>query len=244
MGGQRRNRFLDLNYLRPWARHVISPEEVDELIQLVQRAEIKAAVFDIAEDKASGPNGFSSGFYKAAWPVICDEITQAVQDFFTSDMRKAYDLHEWDFVLASLRLFGFPNKLLAWIEECISTAYFSVSLNGEMHDFFPWCTGTRLRGFDVPLSVCPCYGSFAAAFITTSGSIRAFLVSLAVAELSKTIETRMRAFLWQGGFGSGMAKDHGAGVRFCAFRINSLETLSIGLELVRPLWFDKTFGIS
>ncbi|KAL2232501.1 UNVERIFIED_CONTAM: hypothetical protein Sindi_1430100 [Sesamum indicum] len=34
--------------------------------------------FDIAEDKAPGPDGFSSGFYKAAWPVVGTEITKAV----------------------------------------------------------------------------------------------------------------------------------------------------------------------
>ncbi|KAL0448719.1 UNVERIFIED_CONTAM: hypothetical protein Slati_1428300, partial [Sesamum latifolium] len=50
----------------------------------MQRAKIKAVVFDIVEDKPPGPDGFSSRFYKAAWPVIGHEITQAVQDFFTS----------------------------------------------------------------------------------------------------------------------------------------------------------------
>ncbi|KAL0455526.1 UNVERIFIED_CONTAM: hypothetical protein Slati_0891800 [Sesamum latifolium] len=48
----------------------------------VDREEFKEAKFDIAEDKAPGPDGFSSGFYKAAWSVIGDEITGAVQDFF------------------------------------------------------------------------------------------------------------------------------------------------------------------
>ncbi|KAL2230866.1 UNVERIFIED_CONTAM: hypothetical protein Sindi_1681000, partial [Sesamum indicum] len=42
------------------------------------------AVFDIAEDKASGPDGYSSGFYKAAWPVVGAEITEAVLHFFNS----------------------------------------------------------------------------------------------------------------------------------------------------------------
>ncbi|KAL0455485.1 UNVERIFIED_CONTAM: hypothetical protein Slati_0887700 [Sesamum latifolium] len=46
------------------------------------------------------------------------------------DLRKAYDTLEWDFVLAMLQLFGFPPMLIGWIQECISTPSFSISLNG------------------------------------------------------------------------------------------------------------------
>ncbi|KAL0455486.1 UNVERIFIED_CONTAM: hypothetical protein Slati_0887800 [Sesamum latifolium] len=42
------------------------------------------AVFDIAEDKAPGPDGYSSGSFKAAWPVIGKEVTQAILDFFAT----------------------------------------------------------------------------------------------------------------------------------------------------------------
>ncbi|KAL0310169.1 UNVERIFIED_CONTAM: hypothetical protein Scaly_2954800 [Sesamum calycinum] len=70
LGGDRRREFIDLRYLRPWARHVLTQEESQALVQSVTREEIKDAFFDIAEDKAPGPDGYSSGFYKAAWPVI------------------------------------------------------------------------------------------------------------------------------------------------------------------------------
>ncbi|KAL0310435.1 UNVERIFIED_CONTAM: putative ribonuclease H protein [Sesamum calycinum] len=45
---------------------------------------IKDAFFDIAEDKAPGPDGYSSGFYKAAWPVIGEEMIKAILEFFTT----------------------------------------------------------------------------------------------------------------------------------------------------------------
>ncbi|KAL0444348.1 UNVERIFIED_CONTAM: hypothetical protein Slati_2157500 [Sesamum latifolium] len=54
------------------------------MIRPVERNEVNEAIFDIAEDKALGPDGFSSAFYKAAWSVIGDEITEAVQEFFRS----------------------------------------------------------------------------------------------------------------------------------------------------------------
>ncbi|KAL0295535.1 UNVERIFIED_CONTAM: putative ribonuclease H protein [Sesamum calycinum] len=82
--GERRREFLDLRYLRPWARHVVTPDECMELVQSVTREEIKDAFFDIAEDKAPGPDGFSSGFYKAAWPVIGEEVVKAILEFFTT----------------------------------------------------------------------------------------------------------------------------------------------------------------
>ncbi|KAL0423432.1 UNVERIFIED_CONTAM: putative ribonuclease H protein [Sesamum radiatum] len=54
------------------------------LVQSVTREEIKDAFFDIAEDKAPGPDGYSSGFYKAAWPVIGEEMIKAILEFFTT----------------------------------------------------------------------------------------------------------------------------------------------------------------
>ncbi|KAL0301519.1 UNVERIFIED_CONTAM: hypothetical protein Sradi_6428700 [Sesamum radiatum] len=46
--------------------------------------EIKLTFFDIAEDKSPGPNGYTTTFYKAAWPVVGGEITRAIIDFFTN----------------------------------------------------------------------------------------------------------------------------------------------------------------
>ncbi|KAK4384040.1 hypothetical protein Sango_3097900 [Sesamum angolense] len=84
LGGERRREFIDLRYLRPWARHVVTPDESMVLVQPPTREEIKDAFFDIAEDKAPGPDGYSSGFYKAAWPVIGDEVVTAILEFFTT----------------------------------------------------------------------------------------------------------------------------------------------------------------
>ncbi|KAK4384301.1 hypothetical protein Sango_3074500 [Sesamum angolense] len=84
LGGNRRREFIDLRYLRPWARYVLTTEDSRVLVQSITREEIKDALFDIAEDKAPGPYGYSSGFYKAAWPVIGEELVRApstVSDF-------------------------------------------------------------------------------------------------------------------------------------------------------------------
>ncbi|KAL0444878.1 UNVERIFIED_CONTAM: hypothetical protein Slati_2210500 [Sesamum latifolium] len=178
------------------------------------------ALFDIEEDRAPGSDGFSSGFYKAAWPIVGKEVTKAVLDFFGTgrllkqvnatllslipkvsapnlvadfrpisccnvlykiisklmvlrirailgklvspsqnafvpgrkigdnillaqelfsgynqvrlpprcalkvDLRKAYDTVEWDFLLATLPLFGFPAVFIGRIEECVTSTHF------------------------------------------------------------------------------------------------------------------------
>ncbi|KAL2240825.1 UNVERIFIED_CONTAM: hypothetical protein Sindi_0723700 [Sesamum indicum] len=59
------------------------------------------------------------------------------------DIRKAYDNVEWDFSLSVLQLFGFPEILSRWIEECISSPSFSVGMNGKPHGYFAGARGLR-----------------------------------------------------------------------------------------------------
>ncbi|KAK4384284.1 hypothetical protein Sango_3076200 [Sesamum angolense] len=197
------------------------------------------AFFDIEEDKAPGPDGFSSGFFKAAWPVAGEEVSKAIIDFFKTsrllkqlnatlltlipkvqtphsvaefrpisccnvvykviskiivsrireildllispsqhafvpgrlisdnillaqelfsgynqcrlpprcalkvDLRKAYDTVEWDFLIATLRMFGFPTVFIRWIEECVTSAHYSVVVNGGVHGFIAGALGLR-----------------------------------------------------------------------------------------------------
>ncbi|KAL2242562.1 UNVERIFIED_CONTAM: hypothetical protein Sindi_0374200 [Sesamum indicum] len=77
--------------LEHWCKVVLAKAAKLEQIMLQQRAKIqwmkrgedvKNAIFDIAKDKAPGPNRYFSGFYKAAWPVVGEEVSKAVLDFF------------------------------------------------------------------------------------------------------------------------------------------------------------------
>ncbi|KAL0439838.1 UNVERIFIED_CONTAM: hypothetical protein Slati_2466800 [Sesamum latifolium] len=74
LGGSQCDRSIDLRYLRPWAHHILSEEETRSLLLPVTTDEIKQAVFDIDETKAPGPDGYSSGFFKAAWPIVGREV--------------------------------------------------------------------------------------------------------------------------------------------------------------------------
>ncbi|KAL0288757.1 UNVERIFIED_CONTAM: hypothetical protein Sradi_7089600 [Sesamum radiatum] len=254
LGGDRTDRAMDLQYLRPWARHILTDEEARTIIRPVTIDEVKTAFFDIEEDKAPGPDGFSSGFFKAAWPVVGDEVSNAIRDFFKTgrllkqlnatlltlipkvrnpqsvaefrpisccnviykaitkilvsrireildllispsqnafvpgrlisdnillaqelfsgynqcrlpprcalkvDLRKAYDTVEWDFLFATLRMFGFPAVFIGWIKECVTSAHYSVVVNGGA-----WILcrgkGSQTGRPHVPIPFCPGYGS-------------------------------------------------------------------------------------
>ncbi|KAL2225756.1 UNVERIFIED_CONTAM: putative mitochondrial protein [Sesamum indicum] len=57
LGGDRRQRVMDLRFLRPWARHIITTEEAGHLLEPFSAEDIKKAVFDIGKDRAPGPDG-------------------------------------------------------------------------------------------------------------------------------------------------------------------------------------------
>lgn len=62
---------------------------------------------------------------------------------FKVDIRKAYDSVSWEFLFEALQLFGFPEKMVGWIKECVSTPCYSVIVNGEAHGFFKAEKGLR-----------------------------------------------------------------------------------------------------
>jgi len=56
---------------------------------------------------------------------------------------KAYDTINWEFLVATLQATGFPQRVIHWIKECITTARFSVNINGELCGFFSNSRGLR-----------------------------------------------------------------------------------------------------
>ncbi|KAL0284968.1 UNVERIFIED_CONTAM: putative ribonuclease H protein [Sesamum radiatum] len=84
LGGERRARMLNCDFLQPHLKHTITMDEAADLVRPVTQAEIRTAFFDISEDSAPGPDGYTSGFFKAAWPEIGADLCAAVAEFFTS----------------------------------------------------------------------------------------------------------------------------------------------------------------
>ena len=52
------------------------------------------------------------------------------------DLRKAFDTLRWDFVLAALGGLNIPKKFVNWIASCITSASFSICVNGLTSGYF------------------------------------------------------------------------------------------------------------
>ncbi|CAL1404768.1 unnamed protein product [Linum trigynum] len=59
------------------------------------------------------------------------------------DMRKAYDLVDWDGLDSILHAYGFSEKWRGWIRECTRTVKFSILLNGSPTEPFSPSRGIR-----------------------------------------------------------------------------------------------------
>ncbi|KAL2246037.1 UNVERIFIED_CONTAM: hypothetical protein Sindi_2871900 [Sesamum indicum] len=66
-----------------WAS-ILSPEHTADLCRAVTPLEIKDDIFHISDNKAPGPDGYSSCFFKKAWNIVGDQVCRAVLDFFRS----------------------------------------------------------------------------------------------------------------------------------------------------------------
>ncbi|KAH0735285.1 hypothetical protein KY285_010992 [Solanum tuberosum] len=61
--------------------HILTTAQQMGLIRTYTRAEVKQAMFGIDINKSPGPDGYGSGFFKEAWCLIGEDITQAVLQF-------------------------------------------------------------------------------------------------------------------------------------------------------------------
>ncbi|GJV16133.1 putative reverse transcriptase domain-containing protein [Tanacetum coccineum] len=87
-----------------------------DLIKPINNKEIKDALFSIDDNKASGPDGYSSMFFKAAWNVVGQDLCSAVKEFLCKKLIIGY----------------------------LSTASFSACANGDSHGYFKAKRGLRI----------------------------------------------------------------------------------------------------
>ncbi|RVW23847.1 LINE-1 reverse transcriptase-like [Vitis vinifera] len=115
--------------------------------------EVYGALLGCSEDKASGPDGFTMAFWQFAWDFVKEEVLKNNENGIMCklDIDKAYNNVNWYFLLTIMQKMGFGDKWIGWIEWCISTASFSVLVNGTSKGFFQ--SSRRLRQGD-PLSPC------------------------------------------------------------------------------------------
>lgn len=85
--------------------NLISLEDTEILMRPVTAMDIRSAVFDIGDEKAPGPDGFSASFFKANWEIVGQLVTEAILEFF----RTGKILKQWNHTCIAL----IPKKAMA-----------------------------------------------------------------------------------------------------------------------------------
>ncbi|GJX96249.1 RNA-directed DNA polymerase, eukaryota, partial [Tanacetum coccineum] len=62
---------------------------------------------------------------------------------FKVDIQKAYDTVDWRFLGFILKRFGFHHTMIKWIMSCVTSASFSICINGNIYGFFKSKRGLR-----------------------------------------------------------------------------------------------------
>ncbi|GKD22081.1 reverse transcriptase domain, reverse transcriptase zinc-binding domain protein, partial [Tanacetum coccineum] len=55
-----------------------------DMVREVSKQEVKEAMFSIGDDKSPGPDGYLAAFFKEAWEIVGDDVTNAICEFFTN----------------------------------------------------------------------------------------------------------------------------------------------------------------
>ena len=64
--------------------NILSLDQQLSLIKPFTKKEVEDALFSISPIKSPGPDGYGSGFFKAMWKDVGEEISEAILDFFLS----------------------------------------------------------------------------------------------------------------------------------------------------------------
>ncbi|GJW51259.1 RNA-directed DNA polymerase, eukaryota, reverse transcriptase zinc-binding domain protein [Tanacetum coccineum] len=62
--------------------NVLTPEEAVWIVIEVTNTKIKEALFDIGDNRAPRPDGYTSFFFKKVWKVIGNDVCEAIKEFF------------------------------------------------------------------------------------------------------------------------------------------------------------------
>ncbi|GJT01425.1 zinc knuckle CX2CX4HX4C containing protein [Tanacetum coccineum] len=95
------------------------------MVRDVTNDEIKAAMFDIGDDRAPGPDGYTSVFFKKGWDIVGDDICNALINVCFADDLFIFargDVESSRVIMDSLKEFKLTSGLIPSIPK--STAYF------------------------------------------------------------------------------------------------------------------------
>ncbi|GKE35981.1 hypothetical protein Tco_1455303 [Tanacetum coccineum] len=54
------------------------------MVRTVSNQEVKDAIFSMGDVKSPGPDGYRASFFKEAWDIVGNDVTNAIREFFTN----------------------------------------------------------------------------------------------------------------------------------------------------------------
>ncbi|GKE67549.1 putative reverse transcriptase domain, reverse transcriptase zinc-binding domain protein, partial [Tanacetum coccineum] len=118
--------YADLDVSNLFINKVLIISSTD-MVRPFYNGEIKSAIFSFGGDKPQGP------------PICASKV----------DIQKAYDIVNWRFLGNILTCFGFHPIMIKWIMACVTSASFSLNVNGDIHGYFKGTLSVKYLG--VPL---------------------------------------------------------------------------------------------
>ncbi|GJR46912.1 RNA-directed DNA polymerase, eukaryota, reverse transcriptase zinc-binding domain protein [Tanacetum coccineum] len=82
--GRRSRNRVDVIWIVKTYLALLTQDGAEDMIKDVSDKEIKEAMFDIEDNKAPGPDGYSSLFFKRAWGIVGNDVCSAIKEFFDS----------------------------------------------------------------------------------------------------------------------------------------------------------------
>ncbi|GKD35365.1 hypothetical protein Tco_1250874 [Tanacetum coccineum] len=60
----------------------LNEQVASDMVRNVTAQEVKEALFSMGNDKSPGPDGYTAAFFKEAWDVVANDVTNAICEFF------------------------------------------------------------------------------------------------------------------------------------------------------------------